>query len=179
MTPAEVEATAENLAARGRDELTARFREAYAKALGAHADLVSFDAERVEAMIQRSAAEADGLQWRRALAGVAARELDISLASALTHPAVVRAHQIIGAPSYESALAALAVPVPVPVPVPVVTQAPGETPVATPPAPPGPTADRAAETALEHAAEAELAMVMPESGHESEPAPAVRPAELA
>jgi hypothetical protein len=112
----DTETLAEGFAAEGRDELIGRFREAYAKALGTHADLVSFDSERVEAMVQHSAAEADGLQWRRALAGVAARELGIDLGSALTHPAVVRAHQLTGAPSYESALAALAVPAPIPDP---------------------------------------------------------------
>ena len=134
MSSLDTEALAEGLAAQGREELIDRFREAYAKALGTHSDLVSFDSERVEAMVQRSAEEADGLQWRRALAGVAARELGIDLGPALTHPAVVRAHQLVGAPTYESALAALAVPAPLP----ETPAAPTPPPAVAAPVPPEP-----------------------------------------
>ncbi|WP_249011330.1 hypothetical protein [Conexibacter sp. DBS9H8] len=142
MSERDLDTLAESYAAAGREELLARFRNAYAHALGTQGDLVSFDAERIEAMVERSAAEADGLQWRRALAGVAARDLGIDLGSALTHPAVTRAHQLSGAPSYESALAALAVPIPTPIsahatvtarPVPApLTPAPTPTPTPTP-----------------------------------------------
>jgi hypothetical protein len=79
MSSQDTESLAETFAARGREELVSRFRDAYAKAAGTHADFVSLDPERIEAMVQRSASEADGLQWRRALAGVAARELNIEL----------------------------------------------------------------------------------------------------
>ena len=143
MSATDNETLAENFAAEGRAELLKRFRDAYAKAAGAHADYVSFDADKLESMVQRSVSEADGLQWRRALAGVAARELGIELGLALTHPAVVRAHQLAGAPSYEKALGELAVPPPpapvasVPEPAPVVVPAPvvPDAPPAVEPAP--------------------------------------------
>ena len=63
--------------------------------------------EQLEAMVQRDADRADGLQWRRALAAVAADELGIGLGEALAHPAVARAQAIVGAPSYEKSLAQL------------------------------------------------------------------------
>jgi hypothetical protein len=138
----DLDALAETYAAAGREELLERFRAAYARALGSQADLVNFDAERVDAMVERSAAEADGLQWRRALAGVAARDLGIDLGSALTHPAVIRAHQLSGAPSYESALAALAVPVPTPISAhATVTPAPVPAPITAVPDPPAAVPD--------------------------------------
>jgi hypothetical protein len=84
----DTETLAENFAAEGRDELITRLRDAYTKALGTHSDLVNFDSASVEAMVQRAVAEADGLQWRRAIAGVASRDLGIDLGSALVHPAV-------------------------------------------------------------------------------------------
>jgi hypothetical protein len=63
--------------------------------------------------VQSAAEHADGLQWRRALAGVAAEELGVSITEALTHPAVARAQTLVGAPSYEQSLAELiARPVP-------------------------------------------------------------------
>ena len=57
--------------------------------------------------MQIAAERADGLQWRRALAGVAAEELGVSVTEALSHPAVARAQTLVGAPSYEQSLAEL------------------------------------------------------------------------
>jgi hypothetical protein len=106
---------ADRIAARGREALVERLRKAYADAAATHADIVSLDHERIEAMVQSAADRADGLQWRRALASVAAEELGVSLAEALTHPAVMQAQEIVGAPSYEASLAELvARPVPPP-----------------------------------------------------------------
>jgi hypothetical protein len=106
---------ADRIAAHGRDALVERLRKAYADAAAAHSDIVSLDSDRIEAMVQSAADRADGLQWRRALASVAADELGVSLAEALTHPAVMQAQQIVGAPSYEASLAELvARPVPPP-----------------------------------------------------------------
>ena len=41
--------------------------------------------------MQSAADRADGLQWRRALAEVAAEELGVTSPEALSHPAVARA----------------------------------------------------------------------------------------
>ncbi len=112
-TELDVETLAQRIADGGRDALVARLRGAYADAAAAHADIVSLDDERIEAMVQSAAERADGLQWRRALAGVAADELGVSVTEALSHPAVARAQALVGAPSYEQSLAELiARPVP-------------------------------------------------------------------
>ncbi len=163
MSSTDTETLAEGFAAQAREELVARFREAYANALGTHSDLVSFDGERIEAMVQRSAADADGLQWRRALAAVAAPTLGIELGAALTHPAVVRAHQLAGAPSYESALAALAVHPAAPV------EAAPDTAQPEPDTAEPEELTEAEVELIEDAAEAELAVVMPSASVESEP----------
>jgi hypothetical protein len=102
-----VDTLAQRIAARGRDALVQRLRSAYADAASAHADIVSLGEERIEALVQGAADRADGLQWRRALAGVAAEELGVSVAEALSHPAVARAQALVGAPSYEQSLAEL------------------------------------------------------------------------
>jgi hypothetical protein len=107
-----LEHTARRIAERGRDTLVARLRPAFAEAAAAHTDVLDLDAERIEQMVQRAADRADGLQWRRALAAVATEELGISLGEALGHPAVARAQAIVGAPSYEESLAAIAPPGP-------------------------------------------------------------------
>lgn len=101
------EQTAQRIAARGREELLARLRPAFAEAAAAHADVLELNPDQLEEMVQRAADRADGLQWRRALAAVATEELGISLGEALGHPAVERAQEIVGAPSYEESLAKL------------------------------------------------------------------------
>ena len=103
----ELDATASEIAAHGREALVDRLRIAYADAAAAHADVVTMGPERIEELVQRSADRADGLQWRRALADVACSELGLSLTEALNHPAVVRAQEMVGAPSYEESLTAL------------------------------------------------------------------------
>ncbi len=112
----DVETQAQRIAARGREALVERMRNAYGDAAAAHADLVSLDDERIEAMVQAAVDRADGLQWRRALARVASDELGLSVPEALNHPAVTRAQELVGAPSYEQSLAELiARPIPLPV----------------------------------------------------------------
>jgi hypothetical protein len=101
------EQTAEQIAARGREALIARLRPAFEEAAAAHSDVLQLGPEQIETMVQRAADRADGLQWRRALASVATEELGISLGEALSHPAVARAHELVGAPSYEDSLAEL------------------------------------------------------------------------
>jgi hypothetical protein len=99
------EQTAQRIADQGREALLGRLRPAFKEAAAAHADVIKLDDEQIEQMVQRAAGRADGLQWRRALAAVAVQELDIRLADALHHPAVVRAQELVGAPSYEEAIA--------------------------------------------------------------------------
>jgi hypothetical protein len=113
MMQTDVEVTAERIAERGRAALVERLRGAYRAAAAAHADLVTIDDARLETMVQDAAGRADGLQWRRALAEVAASELGMTVSDALTHPAVTEAQRLAGAPSYEQSLAELiARPVP-------------------------------------------------------------------
>jgi hypothetical protein len=102
-----LEHTARRIAEHGREALLARLRPAFEQAAAAHADVLKLDEARLEQMIQNAADKADGLQWRRALASVASEQLGIGLGEALNHPAVARAHAIVGAPSYEDSLAEL------------------------------------------------------------------------
>ena len=102
-----LEDTAQRIADRGRDALLERLRPAFKDAAAKHADALQLSDEQLEQMVQRAADRADGLQWRRALAGVATEELGIGLGEALSHPAVARAQAIVGAPSYEDSLGAV------------------------------------------------------------------------
>ena len=114
-TGVDLETQARQIAARGHAALLERMRTAYSDAAAAHADLISLDEDQIEGMVQAATDRADGLQWRRALAAVAAEELGISPSEALSHAAVVRAQQLVGAPSYEQGLAEMiARPVPLP-----------------------------------------------------------------
>jgi hypothetical protein len=103
-----LEDTAQRIAERGRDALVERLRPAFRDAAAKHADVLELSDDQIEEMVQRAADRADGLQWRRALAGVATEELGIGLGEALSHPAVVRAQAIVGAPSYEESREAVA-----------------------------------------------------------------------
>ena len=102
-----LEASAAAIAQRGRELLLERLRVAYREAAAAHADVLQVDDERIETMVQRAIQRADGLQWRRALASAGAQELRITIAQALTHPAVERAQALADAPSYEQDIEAL------------------------------------------------------------------------
>jgi hypothetical protein len=108
MAEASLEESAQRIAEKGREALLERLRGAFEEAAAAHADVLELDEERLERMIEDAADRADGLQWRRALATVATDELGIGLGEALGHPAVARAQTIVGAPSYEDGLAAIA-----------------------------------------------------------------------
>jgi hypothetical protein len=103
----DMEQVARRIAERGPDALLERLRGAYEEAVATYAQAVKLDDERLEEMVRDAVERADGLQWRRALAAVAADELGIGLGEALSHPAVVRAHAILAAPSYEEGLARL------------------------------------------------------------------------
>jgi hypothetical protein len=107
VTEEEHEETARRIAEEGRDALVGRLRPAFELAIEARGDTLAIDDQQMEQMVQRAADRADGLQWRRALASVASDQLGIGLGEALAHPAVVRAHELVGAPSYEEALSAV------------------------------------------------------------------------
>ena len=153
----EVEVAAERIAERGRAALLERLRGAYRAAATTHADLVTIDADRLEAMVQDAAGRADGLQWRRALAEVAAGEFGVSVGEALTHPAVAEAQRMVGAPSYEQSLAEL-----IARPVPPVAPAGAGRPEPHLAAP-APTPQRAPEDQLERVAAEDVVLeLMPE-----------------
>jgi hypothetical protein len=103
-----LEDSAQRIAGQGRKALLGRLREAFEETAAAHTDVLELDPERLDQMVERAVDRADGLQWRRALASVATEELGIGLGEALGHPAVARAQEIVGAPSYEDGLAAIA-----------------------------------------------------------------------
>jgi hypothetical protein len=103
-----LEDSAQRIAGKGREALLGRLREAFEETAAAHAEVLELGPGRLDQMVERAADRADGLQWRRALAAVATEELGISLGEALGHPAVARAQEIVGAPSYEDGLAAIA-----------------------------------------------------------------------
>lgn len=105
-----LEQTAQGIANRGREALVDHLRPAFDRAAELHGGVMTLNAEQRERMLQHAAEHADGVQWRRALAEVASRELGIDLVEAMSHPAVARAQAIVGAPSYEESLAKLDVP---------------------------------------------------------------------
>jgi hypothetical protein len=105
-----LEQTAQGIADRGREALVDHLRPAFDRAAELHGGVMTLNAEQRERMVQHAVAHADGVQWRRALAEVASRELGIDLVEAMSHPAVARAQAIVGAPSYEESLAKLDVP---------------------------------------------------------------------
>ncbi len=146
-----LEDTAQKIAEQGRDALVERLRPAFREAAASHSDVLTLDDDQLERMVQRAADRADGLQWRRALASVASDQLGIGLGEALGHPAVARAQAIVGAPSYEEALAAVS--------------AGRAAPAAPPEAPGEPDVAQAAEAAREAGPAA------PEPGPEAEPDP--------
>ncbi len=101
LTEAERQA-ARRIADRGRDAVVERLRPLFADAASTHADvvLVPVGPAELERMVQAAADRADGVLWRRALAGVAAEELGLTLGEAISHPLVRRAHELAGAPVY-------------------------------------------------------------------------------
>jgi hypothetical protein len=154
-------ALADRIASRGREALVERLRRAYAEAAASNADIVSLEEARIEALVQAAADRADGLQWRRALAQVATEELGVSLAQALTHPAVREAQERLGAPSYEAGLAELvARPVPPPAPAEQLDMLnPDDTYVESPPEPEPVQPEMVIDEPEEHGSTGELEAV--------------------
>ena len=128
-----LEAAAQRIAERGRDALVARLRPAFADAAKDHADVLRLTDEQLEQMVQQAADQADAVQWRRALAAVATKELGISLGEALIHPAVARAQELVGVPARSGPPAA-----PAPEPEAAAALAPEPEPEPPPQPEPGP-----------------------------------------
>ena len=87
----------EQIAQRARQDLHARLRAAFNHQLAARPLSVAPEEEQLEELVQAAAARADAVLWRRCLAGAAADAFGIGLAEALTHPAVRRAGELVGA----------------------------------------------------------------------------------
>jgi hypothetical protein len=86
----------ERIAQRGHEVVIERLRTAFAhqSATQEGADL---DPERVERMVQEAVARAGEALWRRSLAQAAMEELGIDLSTALAHPALAGAQELIDA----------------------------------------------------------------------------------
>jgi hypothetical protein len=98
MDPSEL--AARRIAERGRDALVTWLRPVFAETVAARGGSESIEPAELERMIETAADRADGVVWRRALAEVATRELEIGLGEASAHPAVQRAQEILGVPAY-------------------------------------------------------------------------------
>jgi len=108
---------------------------------------VTLERDDLERFVTDASARASGPLWRISLAQAAAAELGITLADAVAHPEVQRAHQLVKAPPYAGERAWSAPPA-VAAPVPQAAAAPP-----APPAAPIPlaTAPSAAPVPAEHA----------------------------
>ncbi|MGI8714699.1 MAG: hypothetical protein ACR2NR_16275 [Solirubrobacteraceae bacterium] len=94
---------AQRIAQQGREVVVERLRAAFAHQAATRPG--DIDLARLEAMVQDASRRAGGALWRRSLAEAAMRELDIELGEALAHPAVLRAHALVGAPELTGASA--------------------------------------------------------------------------
>jgi hypothetical protein len=95
------ELSAERIAEQGRAALHGRLRAAFERQLAARPPSFTVGEAQVEDLVDTAAGRADAVLWRRCLAGVAADALGIGLAEAVSHPEVLRAHALVGAPPYE------------------------------------------------------------------------------
>jgi hypothetical protein len=94
----DIDESVQRIADAARQEVVARLRDALSRqavAAGVQLTPEELDRHAVGAVVH-----ADGVLWRRALAGAAGAELGISLGDAIGHPAVIRAHEHTGAPPF-------------------------------------------------------------------------------
>jgi hypothetical protein len=108
--------TAERIAQQGKLELLARLRSAFGDQAQHSAGAARLDPDELERLVAEAAGRADGALWRRSLAEAATAELGIDLATAVEHPEVLRAHELVGAPPYEPPVAPVAESEPEPEP---------------------------------------------------------------
>ena len=92
----------EQIAERAREDLRVRLRAAFDHQLAARPLTVAPAEGQLEELVNAAAARAGAVLWRRCLAGAASDAFGIGLAEAVSHPAVQRAHELVGAPRYET-----------------------------------------------------------------------------
>jgi hypothetical protein len=95
------QSTAARIAQRGRLELRARLRAAFDDQAQQSTGVAQLNPDQVQRLVAEAEARADGALWRRSLAEAAIAELGIDLATAIEHPQVLLAHELVGAPPYE------------------------------------------------------------------------------
>jgi hypothetical protein len=95
-----ITSAAERIAAGGRESLLAQLRPVFERRAARFNGGPPLDPGRLEQAVQAAADRAEGAQWRRALAEVACAELGLDLTQAIWHPAVERAHELVGAPPW-------------------------------------------------------------------------------
>jgi hypothetical protein len=93
-------AAAERIALQARQELKARLRAGILRQAGSAAEPMTLEAAQLDALVDAALGRAGGVLWRRCLAGAATTELGLDLSDAVSHPLVVRAHELAGAPPY-------------------------------------------------------------------------------
>jgi hypothetical protein len=82
----------------GREDVVARLRDALSRQAAAAG--IPLDPDELDRQATEAVVHADGVLWRRALAGAAVAELGLGLGEAVGHPAVLRAHAQVGAPPF-------------------------------------------------------------------------------
>jgi hypothetical protein len=95
----ELEPTAQQIAQRGRLEVVARLREAFIHE-AASTEQVQLEPMELEQLVAAATERAGAALWRRSLAAAASEVLGVALPDAIEHPAVRRAHELVGAPAY-------------------------------------------------------------------------------
>jgi hypothetical protein len=98
MTDDELDGAVRRIADAGRRDVVARLRDALARQ--AESAGIALDSEELDRRAGEAVIYADGILWRRALAGAAGAELGLGLGEAVGHPAVLRAHAQVGAPPF-------------------------------------------------------------------------------
>jgi hypothetical protein len=94
------QAAAQRIVVQARQELSARLRAAILRQAAGAAEPMTLEAAQLDALVDAAAARAGAVLWRRCLAGAATTELGLDLGEAVSHPVVVRAHELAGAPPY-------------------------------------------------------------------------------
>jgi hypothetical protein len=98
MTDDGLDGAVRRIADAGRWEVVARLRDALSRQAAAAG--IALDPEELDRQATEGVVDADGVLWRRALAGAAVAELGLGLGEAVSHPAVLRAHAQVGAPPF-------------------------------------------------------------------------------
>jgi hypothetical protein len=95
---ADLDESARRIAEAGRRDVVARLRDALGRQAAAAGIVLT--PEEVDRQAAAAVVHADGVLWRRALAGAAGAQLGVALREAVNHPAVARAHELADAPPF-------------------------------------------------------------------------------